>query len=81
MTAKQYDSIDVELDALNIKQPEGRLYHASAPTNSGWLVTDVWESSNKLDVFTEKLLPILIKNKVELLEPKIYSAHSVIPGK
>ena len=40
------------------KAPEGQLYHAGGPTETGWIAVDVWESEEAFQRFAEKAIPI-----------------------
>jgi hypothetical protein len=42
------------------------------------LVTDVWESEEALNKFSEKLIPILKKNGVTPAKPTILQVHNII---
>ncbi len=78
MTAEQYDRIDSDLRAIEMLKPDGRLYHAAAPTENGWYITDVWQSIELLDQFANVLIPILEKNGVQSVPPRICPVHNLI---
>jgi hypothetical protein len=42
------------------------------------LVTDVWESEELLNKFSEKLIPILKKNGVTPAKPTLLEVHNII---
>jgi hypothetical protein len=78
MTAAQYDEITQNLDAAGEAKPDGRLYHVSAPTETGWLVVDVWESEEKLARFTETLIPLIQQAGTEPPQPRVYPVHRIM---
>jgi hypothetical protein len=57
-TADQYDAV-VERMQLGGKTPPGALFHCAGPTETGWRVMDVWESSDAFQSFAqEKIAPL-----------------------
>ncbi len=78
MTAEQYDLVDSELLSIGMTKPEGRLYHVSAPTKTGWYITDVWQSAEQLENFSKILIPILEGNNIQSTTPTIYEIHNLI---
>jgi hypothetical protein len=57
-TSAQYDAVIEEMQ-LDRRTPEGALYHAAGPTDSGWRVVDVWESDEAFQRFSsEQIAPI-----------------------
>jgi hypothetical protein len=57
-TSAQYDAVIEEMQ-LDRHTPEGALYHAAGPTDSGWRVVDVWESDEAFQRFSsEKIAPV-----------------------
>ena len=53
-----------QIDALNQRiapdgtSPEGQVFHAAGPTETGWVVVDVWESQEAFQRFVERTTPI-----------------------
>ncbi|MEJ7913850.1 MAG: hypothetical protein WKF70_11895 [Chitinophagaceae bacterium] len=80
MTAQQYDQAVEDLEAAGKGKPSGRLYHVVAQQAIGMLVTDVWESEEALNEFSETLIPILVKNGVTPAQPTLLPVHNIIIG-
>ena len=78
MVAAQYDEIIKGLEDAGEGKPDGRLYHVSAPIESGWLVVDVWESQEQFARFAETLVPIIEQAGVEPPQPRIYPVHNIL---
>jgi hypothetical protein len=81
MTPANYDSAIAGLEEVGAGHPDGRLYHIASVKESGTIiVTDLWESPEKLAAFGESLLPVLHKNGVTPVEPVVTPVRGIIPG-
>ena len=69
ITADQYDRVAQALEAKGAEAPEGRIFHVAAPTDTGWLVVDVWESEEHFGRFGEMLIPVLMAAGVTPAQP------------
>lgn len=78
MTADQYDRVVQELEAKGAEAPEGRTFHVAAPTDTGWLVVDVWESEEHFGRFGETLIPVLVAAGVTPAQPEIHPVHNIM---
>jgi hypothetical protein len=76
MTAKHYDQVMKELEAAGHGNPKARLSHVATELPNGWLVIDIWESREALNVFAATLMPILIKNGVTAPQPNILPVYN-----
>ena len=56
-TREQIDALNQRI-APDGKSPEGQLYHAGGPTETGWIVVDVWESEEAFQRFAERATPV-----------------------
>lgn len=75
VSAEQYEQVWKDLQAAGQSRPKGLIHHAGAPTASGWLVVDVWESADHFKEFGEILMPILSKNGLSKNDPVILPLH------
>lgn len=75
---QNYDQTIKDLKAAGAGSPKGRLYHVITKQPVGMLVTDVWESEEALNKFSETLIPILKKNGVNPARPTILQVHNII---
>src|SRR3954469_12427503 len=56
-TAEQYDRVDALLGRLTPQNaPAGLISHAAAVTDTGFMVADVWESTDDLQRFFDETL-------------------------
>jgi hypothetical protein len=77
-TVPKYEQTIKDLKAAGVGNPSGRLYHVVTMQPVGMLVTDVWESEEKLNKFSETLIPILQKNGVTPARPTLFPVHNII---
>jgi hypothetical protein len=81
MTPAKYDSVIAGLEEVGAGNPDGRLYHVASLKETGTIiVTDVWESAEKLAAFGESLFPVLRENGVTPVEPSITAVRRIILG-
>ena len=82
MTAEKYNKAIKGLAEAGQGNPDGRLYHVATLKDDGSvIVTDVWESAEKLDKFGKTLIPVLNKAGVGPVQPKVYQVQNYILGK
>lgn len=79
-TPEQYNQVIKDLEAAGKENYAGRLCHIAAQQPDGLLVTDVWESEEALNMFSETLVPILQKNGVTPAQPILFPLHNLIIG-
>jgi len=81
MTPEKYDGVITGLEQAGAGNPSGRLYHVAAVAEAGHMVvTDVWESPQKLEAFGEKLIPVLHANGVTPVQPEVTPVRGIIVG-
>lgn len=78
MTAKQYDTLLVDLERAGLGAPNGRFCHLAAAKGDGWYVVDVWESVEKLNAFAAALQPILQRQGIVALSPQLLPLYNII---
>ena len=74
---EQYDEIWRRLDAANLHDPKGRLYHVSWGADGAIEALDVWESEADFNAFGQKLIPIATDVGVEVT-PSVSNAHKIV---
>ena len=75
---QQYDGVWDDLRASGNAHPKGLISHVGAPTpDGGLLVVDVWESEEAFNAFGKTLMPLIAKQDIEMVQPKIFPAHYV----
>lgn len=81
MTPEKYDRVIAGLERAGAGNPPGRLYHVGAQTDAGtMIVTDVWESAEKLAAFGTALFPVLHAEGVTPVEPRITPVRGILLG-
>ena len=77
-TVQKYDQTIKDLKAAGVGSPAGRRYHVVTMQPVGMLVTDIWDSEEALNKFSETLIPILKKNGVTPARPTLLQVHNII---
>ncbi len=77
-TWEQYEKALGKLDEAGWGTPEGRLYHVAGPTDNGFRVVDVWDSSETLEEFGRVLVPIVQEVGFTPPELQVWPAQNVI---
>lgn len=73
---QQYDNVWNDLRATGNAHPKGLVSHVGAPTpDGGLLVVDVWESEEAFNEMGKTLMPLIIKQDIQLVPPKIFPVH------
>jgi hypothetical protein len=80
VTAAQYEEVCRLANCSQTNVPDGMIFHSAAPTDTGWLVVDQWESEAKFKAFSERLEPALAKAGITQ-KPKIYKTYKIISGR
>jgi hypothetical protein len=76
--AAQYDNVWEDLRAAGHEYPKGLVSHIAGPRpDGGWLVVDVWDSENAFKEFGKTLIPIIQKNDLPVVEPRIVPVHNI----
>lgn len=77
-TKQQYDNVWKDLKAAGHEHPKGLSYHVGAEqVNGGWMVVDVWESEEAFRAFGNVLQPLLEKNDIPLIQPKVLPVYNI----
>ncbi len=81
MTPDKYEKVIAALEGASAGNPDGRLHHVASVAPGGTIVvTDVWESAEKLKAFGEALLPALHRAGVTPVEPEVMPVQGMIVG-
>jgi hypothetical protein len=83
-TQEQYDAVNAEM-GVEESPPEGLIFHAAGPMESGWSVIDFWESREAFDTFQANRLGPAIEalgDRAPQGPPKIkeFPVHNTISG-
>lgn len=75
-TLQQYDNVWNDLRATGNAHPKGLVSHVGAPTpDGGLLVVDVWESEDAFNEMGKTLMPMIMKQDIQVVPPKILPVH------
>ena len=78
ISLQQYDGVWDGLRASGNAHPRGLISHVGAATpDGGLLVVDVWESEEAFNEFGKTLLPLIARQNISMVSPKIFPAHYV----
>ncbi len=80
LTADQYDEVVRRLADAGLDHPPGRLYHVCFGEPGNLMVSDVWESRETFDKFSETLMPILEHVGIDPGGTAFLEVHNSIPG-
>ena len=76
--AEVYVGVIKDLAAAGHGNIPERLYHVSAKHGNDWHVTDVWESLDAFNEFGKIMVPLLIKNGGNPVDPLILPVYNII---
>jgi len=79
MTAEQYDAVSSKLQTAGHWPPDGIELHVCFGSGSALRVSEVWQSTEKLEAFGAILMPILEENGIDVQStaPEILDIHSL----
>ena len=79
LTEATYAEIIKRLEVAGASSPAGRLYHVCFGDKDNLRVSDIWDSRESFEQFSQKLLPILEDLGVEG-QPEFIEVHNIIEG-
>jgi hypothetical protein len=72
MTSEQYNAVGQKLQERGNWPPDGLLAHVCFGSSGNLHVSEIWESREQQEQFTENLMPILEEENIDLSgEPQI----------
>jgi len=77
-TSQQYDETIRRLESAGEFPPDGLEYHVAFKVGDQFLVSEIWESQEKLAAFGERLMPILAEVGIDPGQPEILEIHNII---
>ena len=79
VSLQQYDGVWNDLRASGNAHPKGLISHVGAATpDGGLLVVDVWESEEAFNEFGKILMPLIAKQDIPMIQPKVFRAQYVL---
>jgi hypothetical protein len=77
LTKETYDKVSAKMQESDWP-PAGLVLHVAFGDDGDLRVSEVWESQEQLEAFSEKLRPVLEENGVQMSgEPEFYDVHYV----
>jgi len=76
-SADKYDEVIRRLTKMNLRVPDGQLYHICYGDRQRLQVIDVFESRAKLEAFGAKLMPMLQEFGITA-RPAIFDVYNII---
>ncbi|NUU22068.1 MAG: hypothetical protein HOV68_11230 [Streptomycetaceae bacterium] len=83
ITAQQYDALNERLQKQGPEFFAGCLAHVAVADDGGVHVTDIWESTEAMEAFTERMMPFARELGLPQPEkpPTVSTAHNYwVPG-
>jgi len=82
LTKEKYDESVQLLEEAGAWPPDGLEYHVFFGPEGNMLVSEIWESQEKLEAFGQVLMPILAGQGMEFSsEPDVFEAHEIFNAK
>ena len=79
VTSEQYDDALRRLKQGGEWPPAGLEYHVAFWSNGDFRISEVWESREQMDKFSERLMPVLRAVGIELSgQPETLKIHNII---
>jgi hypothetical protein len=79
LTAEDYDRTLPLLEASGEFPPDGLEYHVAFSSGGRFRVSEIWDSTEQLEAFGQRLMPILAENGIELDgPPEVIEVHNII---
>ena len=79
VTTEQYDEAIRRLEKSGDWLPEGLEHHVAFQSHGNLRVSEIWDSREEFDAFSERLMPVLKDVGIELTgEPEMLEIHNII---
>jgi hypothetical protein len=79
VTSEQYDETISRLEKSGDWLPKGLAHHVAFRSNGNFRVSEIWDSREEFDAFSERLMPLLKDVGIELSgEPEMLEVHNII---
>jgi hypothetical protein len=81
LTAEKYDELIQKLDTVGAGAPTGRVYHVCFGDSDNLRVSDIWESRDAFEKFSETLKPLMQDLGIDPPEVEFFDVHNIIEGR
>ena len=80
LTAAKYDELVKKLEAAGAGSPAGRLYHVCFGETDNLRVSDIWETREAFEKFSETLKPLMQEMGFGPPEIEFFEVHNIKEG-
>jgi hypothetical protein len=79
LTAEKYDATTGKFEADGVEwPPDGLDYHVCFGTDGNLNVSEIWDSREQWEAFTQRLMPVLADAGIEFSgEPEVFEIHEI----
>ena len=79
LTAEKYDATTAKFEAAGVEwPPDGLDYHVCFGTDGNLNVSEIWDSREQWEAFTQRLMPVLADAGIEFSgEPEVFEIHEI----
>ena len=78
-TAEKYDEVIRRLTQMNLRVPDGQMYHVCYGDKQRLQVLNVYENQAKLEAFGARLMPILQEMNITA-KLQVFDIYNIIQG-
>jgi hypothetical protein len=79
MTNDQYDETMRRLEKSGDWMPDGLEFHVAFRSAGDFRVSEIWDSREQLDAFSDRLMPVLKDVGIELSgQPEVLEIHNLV---
>ncbi len=78
VTTEQYEEVQRKLDESGNWMPDGLDYHVAFGSEGNVRVSEIWDSKEQFETFSERLMPVLKEAGIELsTPPEFLEIHNI----
>ena len=78
LTKERYDEVSRRMEDSGVRPPNGLDMHVCFGSESGFRVSEIWDSEEEFRAFSEQLMPVLSGVGVQLAgEPEIFEVQEL----
>jgi hypothetical protein len=79
MRTEQYEQVVRKLQSEGAFPPEGLDYHVCFGSEGDLRVSEIWDSKEQFDAFSERLMPVLDEAGIEVSgAPESFEVHNIM---
>jgi hypothetical protein len=78
LTTDQYDETIRRLEKSGDWLPEGLASHVAFKSNGNLRVSEIWDSREQFDAFSERVMPVLKDVGIDPGQPEVLEIHNIV---